>query len=491
MIPGFFLSALYTHVFSCHTSRCQVQTAVNATIADLVAWSLDCASKGVAPGKGFYDEEFSQNMNRFHLKGKELANGWKNLDGWLYTFFFGGTPLRPICFKPLLKETVFVLGESCQCCRACYFAMKADLKARKWMHQFKRGYNCNLTLCFISLVWKLIYKTLQKNTVETSYFSVQVKNQVHPLLDKDVRQLSSSRWQVCYWSNELPESWYWSCLAFDNARSRYVSSNGPWLYISMGSSGRMAIRQHKLGLDAQFVSGDRQRPSGFCHSMHDWPKRFWAWRAGQYPWWCSQRNARNMFFSWVPGVEKWFYKGVHLIIKGQYFLMNRLFDSFTKGSHMQWNVLRKSGVPWRFYLPLKPILNTTSIGGLNEFAEMSSRYKASHIKLMIWWVARRTHEASEMFPNESCLMVSLVLFCFVFGVNKNDKPFFWDDFKRLCNKDAVLQVLATCCYGVQRMVEIMHEASIILEPSDAKEASECLFLHLKCFSWLAIFYSNT
>ena len=55
----------------------------------------------------------------------------------------------------------------------------------------------------------------------------------------------------------------------------------------------------------------------------------------------------------------------------------------------------------RFYLPLKPVLSTSCIGGLSDYAEMSPRYKASHIKRMIWWIARKTHEISEQRPDET------------------------------------------------------------------------------------------
>lgn len=52
---------------------------MNRTIASLVAWSMEIASSGVAPDKGFAGEEFSKNLYRYDLKGKQLANGWKPL----------------------------------------------------------------------------------------------------------------------------------------------------------------------------------------------------------------------------------------------------------------------------------------------------------------------------------------------------------------------------------------------------------------------------
>ena len=37
----------------------------------------------------------------------------------------------------------------------------------------------------------------------------------------------------------------------------------------------------------------------------------------------------------------------------------------------------------------------------SDYAEMSSRYKANHINRMIWWIARKTHEISEQWPDET------------------------------------------------------------------------------------------
>jgi len=57
-----------------------------------------------------------------------------------------------------------------------------------------------------------------------------------------------------------------------------------------------------------------------------------------------------------------------------------------------------------------------------------------------------------------------------------------------CVQDVVLQVLAACTYGIQRMVEIMSESSLILDNNDALEASECMLRHLRAFAWLALYY---
>ena len=72
----------------------QVRREVNNVIAQLVAWSVDLAAKGVAPDVGFYNEPFEKGTYRFSMKGRQLSSGWRN---------FGGTlsncqDFNPMCF---------------------------------------------------------------------------------------------------------------------------------------------------------------------------------------------------------------------------------------------------------------------------------------------------------------------------------------------------------------------------------------------------------
>ena len=55
----------------------------------------------------------------------------------------------------------------------------------------------------------------------------------------------------------------------------------------------------------------------------------------------------------------------------------------------------------RFFLPLKPVLNASALGLLddNEYAEVSTRFKGSHVKRMLWWVAMKAQNSAEAFPH--------------------------------------------------------------------------------------------
>lgn len=66
----------------------QVQNQVNCEIARLVAWSLRCASNGIAPSSGFRSEIFHKNSYRSQLAGKVLANGWRILCWYMNNCFF-------------------------------------------------------------------------------------------------------------------------------------------------------------------------------------------------------------------------------------------------------------------------------------------------------------------------------------------------------------------------------------------------------------------
>lgn len=106
----------------------------------------------------------------------------------------------------------------------------------------------------------------------------------------------------------------------------------------------------------------------------------------------------------------------------------------------------------RFYLPRKPVLTLSSLNGDgDEFSELSTRYKASHVRLMIFWLAKKSQEAADSNQN-----------------------------------DADLQVLASCCYGLQRSIEIQTHGDLILEQDEASEASRCVYLFVACYAWLAL-----
>ena len=51
----------------------------------------------------------------------------------------------------------------------------------------------------------------------------------------------------------------------------------------------------------------------------------------------------------------------------------------------------------RFYLPVKPCLTSANLGN-DGFAELGTRFKASHVKLIIWWLARETQEFADRNP---------------------------------------------------------------------------------------------
>ena len=50
-------------------------------------------------------------------------------------------------------------------------------------------------------------------------------------------------------------------------------------------------------------------------------------------------------------------------------------------------------------MPRKPFLTAASLGGDDGYAELGSRFKASHIKLMIWWLAKESQEFADGYPN--------------------------------------------------------------------------------------------
>ncbi|CAK9067308.1 unnamed protein product, partial [Durusdinium trenchii] len=107
-----------------------------------------------------------------------------------------------------------------------------------------------------------------------------------------------------------------------------------------------------------------------------------------------------------------------------------------------------------FYIPPKPVLSEANMGG-SDYAEIGTRYKASHVKCLIWWAAQKTRQVADVAPD-----------------------------------NVQLQVLATCCWGVQRCIEISDHAGLILDVIEAKEASDALRTHIRCFAWLSLHYHD-
>lgn len=112
-------------------------------------------------------------------------------------------------------------------------------------------------------------------------------------------------------------------------------------------------------------------------------------------------------------------------------------------------------VPWpRYYVPCKPILTLAGLGGLADYAELSSRYKGSHVKIMLWWLAKKTQQTADS------------------------------------SDDVDLQVLAACAWGLQRATELQSHGGLVLSRTDAHEACKALLTFTNSFAWLALRFQN-
>lgn len=111
-----------------------------------------------------------------------------------------------------------------------------------------------------------------------------------------------------------------------------------------------------------------------------------------------------------------------------------------------------------------------SIGGTEDYAELSTRWKGSHIKLMLWWLAVKCGEAAEQKPTDACSTR-------------------WFDVRKSA-QEVVLQVLATCTWALQKAIEVMDGSGLVLSPMDADCAAECLMTHLRTYAWLALYYHD-
>ena len=53
--------------------------------------------------------------------------------------------------------------------------------------------------------------------------------------------------------------------------------------------------------------------------------------------------------------------------------------------------------------------------------------------------------------------------------------------------NVLLQVLATCCWGLQKTIEICDHSGLVLDPSDATEGCEALTAHIRAYAWLSLY----
>ena len=58
----------------------------------------------------------------------------------------------------------------------------------------------------------------------------------------------------------------------------------------------------------------------------------------------------------------------------------------------------KTAMGSRLYLPKKPPLTETNLSD-KDYCEMSTKFKAAHIKVMIFWVAKKSQEAADATPD--------------------------------------------------------------------------------------------
>ncbi|CAK9041685.1 Uncharacterized protein SCF082_LOCUS24047 [Durusdinium trenchii] len=102
------------------------------------------------------------------------------------------------------------------------------------------------------------------------------------------------------------------------------------------------------------------------------------------------------------------------------------------------------------YMPKKPALSEAALN-FGEYPELSGKFKAAHVKLLLFWFARKTQEVADA-----------------------------------AQEDRVLQALATCCYAIHRFVDILDHADLIVD----RDSGELSLLHTRAYTWLSACYLN-
>ena len=75
-----------------------------------------------------------------------------------------------------------------------------------------------------------------------------------------------------------------------------------------------------------------------------------------------------------------------------------------------------------------------------------------------------------------------------YGMNYYFSSSSWVHGIHLSCKDRILNILAVCAYHLQRFIEVLDTAGLVLDEDEATEASSCLQIHLKSYAVLAEHY---
>ncbi|CAK9111988.1 Nipped-B-like protein B [Durusdinium trenchii] len=249
----------------------QAQKSVNQTVAQVVAWSLKCSISGVGPDVGMYGETLTG--YRAEMRGVSLGP-WK----------------------------------------AAYFAFKADLKARKWMHSFSRYYKSKL-ICDSCLV------------------------------------SSGARDSAMHYKNFSQEAaWPLTTVSHED----YMAMPGTkttWLQVE-------GFRLENCAFDFM-----RNVFLGIARDL------------------CGSSIQVLIRFGWYDHV---------------------VGDMDCKLAAVQREMVRDCRA-CGFFMPKKPVLTEANLGK-DDYAQLGTRFKASHVKLIVFWIAKKTQKCSDQAPNHVAKM---------------------------------------------------------------------------------------
>ena len=100
---------------------------------------------------------------------------------------------------------------------------------------------------------------------------------------------------------------------------------------------------------------------------------------------------------------------------------------------------------------------------------LSTRCKACHVKVMMWWLAYESQRVADAYPDETWRAG-------------------WGQFyKHHITEGPCAASPCVCPYNAQRAIEIHDVAGLIVSRADAREIAACLQLHLQNYSWLAAY----
>ena len=115
----------------------------------------------------------------------------------------------------------------------------------------------------------------------------------------------------------------------------------------------------------------------------------WGRRFGRNPQPCSKKYDGHLCKTWEPWIN---FTSVRIQI--YYKFVTSFWQPVPKIQDYH------SRAKLRMHLPSKPHLTSANLGAEDGYGELGTRFKASHVKLIVWWLSKESQQFADSHPDD-------------------------------------------------------------------------------------------